>query len=68
MEWRTMIKYFNECVNCGQPCIYDSCKYYSSPHLICDQCGDEADSLYTYDNNTQLCRDCLIGKFDEVKL
>ena len=35
-----MVRYENECVDCGLPCI-ESCPYKKVPHYYCDRCGDE---------------------------
>lgn len=60
-----MITYRDECVDCGLPCIGNSCRYKNVPVYICDKCGDEAD-LYTYDDDDrELCFDCLWDELTE---
>lgn len=64
-----MIKYENDCVGCrdsGMPCRGISCRNRSVKRLYCDECGEESDRLYIYDNE-QLCRDCLLGMFEVVE-
>lgn len=58
-----MIVYENDCVDCGLPC-FSSCKYLSSPHYYCDECGKEA-TLYKYDGE-QLCLDCISNRLEEI--
>ena len=62
-----MIEYENNCVDCGLPCLYDSCRYYREKHLHCDRCGYEVDTLYLYDGE-QLCYDCLLGIVPKITL
>lgn len=61
-----MIKYENECVDCGLPCIGDRCKYRNVPRLYCDQCGEESE-LYHYDGE-ELCLDCIKKRLEKVEL
>ena len=58
-----MIEYRNECAGCPPEigCNMGTCPYLRVPHLICDVCGQECDTLY----NTQTgevvgCDQCLI--------
>lgn len=60
---KIMIKYENDCVDCGLPC-FDTCKYKNVPHYYCDCCGEEV-KLYEFDGE-QLCIDCIIERLDEV--
>ena len=61
-----MIQHVSQCVCCGQPCLGNTCPYYSVRVLTCDKCGEDADALYWY-NGMQLCRDCVIDSvFDEI--
>jgi hypothetical protein len=62
-----MIQYENDCVDCGLPCLGDSCPYRNVPHLYCDECKCEADKLREYEGE-QLCEECLLEKFKEVSL
>ena len=61
-----MIKFENECVDCGLPCIYNSCPYYRVPRLYCDDCGFEAE-LFWFDDK-QLCIDCIEGRLERVEI
>lgn len=58
--------YTNECVDCGLPCIYESCPYYKVEHFQCDFCGEEEVVLYHYDGY-EICKDCLINQFEEAE-
>lgn len=60
-----MIRYENDCVDCGLPCQMSSCPYYSVPHYYCDSCGDE-DELYEYEGE-QLCKYCLLLAVPKVE-
>ena len=55
-----MVKYENDCVDCGKPCLGDNCKYRNVKHLYCDECKDEVSKLYVYIDGRQLCRECCI--------
>lgn len=59
-----MIKYENECIDCGLPC-FQSCKYKHAPHYYCDNCGEE-DQLFYYDGE-QLCIECIKNRLDKVE-
>lgn len=59
-----MIQYENECVDCGLPCLGDSCPYRNVPHYYCDDCGDE-EELYWYDDE-QLCASCILKRHKKV--
>lgn len=60
-----MIEYENECVWCPEDmgCLGTSCKYVNVPHLYCDECGDEDDVLYEYQNMC-LCTQCFLEKYE----
>jgi hypothetical protein len=61
-----VIKFENECVDCGLPCIHSSCPNYCVPRLYCDECNDETE-LFWYDDE-QLCIDCIKHRLERVKL
>lgn len=61
-----MIEFENECVDCGLPCIYESCKYYKVARFYCDECGNEGE-LYWFDGE-QLCLDCIAQRLERVEL
>ena len=52
-----MVKYENECVDCGLPCLGSSCPYRRVPHIYCDRCGEE---IYEGDITEEyhLCDEC----------
>ena len=54
----------NECVDCGLPCLGDSCPKRNVSALVCDDCGDRfsADDLYEVEDG-QYCKD---GIFDHL--
>lgn len=54
-----MIKHENECVDCGLPCLGDSCKYKNVRRLYCDCCGEETDELYKNYDGDELCHKCM---------
>ena len=55
----------SECVDCGLPCLGDSCPKRNVPHYYCDNCGNE-EKLYHYDND-ELCEECLLKNFEVVE-
>lgn len=55
----------NECVDCGLPCLGDSCPNRNVTRYYCDHCGSE-EKLYHYDNN-ELCEECLLKQFEVVE-
>ena len=58
-----MVKYQDDCVQCGQPCLGSACEYHNAPHYYCDECGDECseDDMYAFEDQ-ELCADCLLSK------
>lgn len=52
-----MIKYENQCVNCGLPCIYEACRYYKVPVCYCDACDEEYAEYKVEDED--LCEYCV---------
>ena len=62
-----MVEYTNDCIDCGLPCLYDSCPYYKVKHLTCDRCSEETEELYEVDGE-QLCEDCLLKEFPKIIL
>lgn len=59
-----MVRYENECVDCGLPCIGSACPYRRVPHYYCDKCKDETD-IYEFDGK-ELCINCIEKKLDKV--
>lgn len=65
-----MIKYINECWDCkteGYPCLGKHCPNKDIKVLICDNCKNEVDFLYKYEN-IQLCEECLLSKFECITM
>lgn len=61
-----MIKYENECVDCGLPCLGSSCPNRNVKRIYCDKCGDEAEHIYYFDDQ-ELCIDCIEEMLEEVE-
>ncbi len=57
------IRYENQCVSCGFPCRYEVCRYYKVKLLICDDCGEEFNTLYRFDGE-ELCGDCVLKRLE----
>ena len=65
-----MITYENECCGCAvpaYPCMGDACPNRHVPHLYCDRCKEEVDTLYEYEGE-QVCVDCILKSLDKVKI
>lgn len=56
----------DDCVDCGLPCLGDSCPYRNVRHYYCDDCGDET-QLYEFDGE-ELCIDCIEKRLKKVNL
>ena len=61
-----MIRLESDCVDCGLPCIYQSCPHYQMVIYECDDCGHEVDKLYDYDGQ-ELCIDCIELRLERVE-
>ena len=63
-----MIKTEDNCVGCPPEmgCLGSFCPNRNVLVYICDCCKCEADELYIYDGEEQLCEDCLLDKFQKV--
>ena len=63
-----MIVYEDECIGCppGQGCLGNTCPNRNVPHLYCDKCKDEMDTLYHWDGE-QWCMFCIEKSLDKVK-
>ena len=61
-----MVSVENECVDCGLPCIHESCTYYKVVRYYCDCCNDEVESLYYFDGQ-ELCLDCIEHRLERVE-
>ena len=62
--------YENDCCGCATesyPCLGEQCPRTHVPHLYCDECHEEYDELYYYDD-LQLCKDCLVDKLEKISL
>lgn len=60
----------NHCVDCGLPCIGDSCPYRNVLVYYCDDCG--CDRAKYYIDGNDICEDCakerIIDAFDDLTL
>jgi hypothetical protein len=61
-----MVTFRSECVDCGKPCIHESCRYYSVKVLTCDKCHEEVNELYYSPSGGQLCADCVLETLEKV--
>ena len=59
-----MIRYENDCVDCGLPCLGDSCPHRNVPHYYCDECEEETD-IYEFEDE-QLCVDCIVKRLRKI--
>ena len=59
-----MVKYENECVDCGLPCLGNSCPNRNVVRYYCDGCGEECNT-YIFDDE-ELCIDCIELRLDRV--
>lgn len=53
-----MVKYENQCVDCGKPCIREACRYFEVPVYICDICGRETDEPLAAFYWEDICPQC----------
>ena len=60
-----MVKIENQCVDCGLPCLGDSCPNRNVEVCYCDKCHEELpyDGIYETDDGDELCEDCLKERF-----
>lgn len=61
-----MIRYENQCVDCGFPCRYEACRYYKVRVLECDNCHDEFGKLYRF-GGMDLCESCVLERLEVVE-
>ena len=61
-----MIRIESDCVDCGLPCLYETCPHYKVTVYECDDCGYEVDKLYYYDGK-ELCIECIERKLERVE-
>lgn len=57
----------NECVDCGLPCMYESCPYWAVTRCYCDYCDNEEYTLYWWDGQ-QVCLDCIEAQLERVEI
>ena len=61
-----MIRIESECVDCGLPCLHETCPNYKVVIYECDCCGDEVWDLYHF-NGQELCIDCIEHQLEMVE-
>lgn len=64
-----MIKYENECCDCATPaypCIGELCPHRRVPHYYCDECKEEHEAVYEYEDE-ELCIECIEKRLEKVK-
>ena len=61
-----MIRYENQCVDCGFPCKYEACRYYKVKVLECDKCHDEFEKLYRLEG-MELRESCVLDRLEVVE-
>lgn len=59
-----MISIENECVDCGLPCLYESCPYWAVKRYYCDECEEEKKLFYF--NGREMCLDCIEQELEVV--
>ena len=59
----------DECVGCPTEmgCMGSACPNRNVPHLYCDRCKEEADTLYEYEGE-QVCIDCILESLNKVEI
>lgn len=73
-----MTRIENDCVDCGLPCMGNSCPNRNVLHCYCDMCKNEAYPLYKYYKEItdksykgydclELCEECLLSQFEIVE-
>ncbi|MEE8806872.1 MAG: hypothetical protein SOI44_00460 [Lactimicrobium sp.] len=61
-----MIRYEEDCVECGKPCMTSCPLYRPHRHYYCDVCGNEFDREdLTNVDGVHVCGDCLIGYLEK---
>lgn len=61
-----MIKITDGCVDCGLPCLGNSCPHHKEVHLFCDFCKTETNHLFKYFDD-HYCADCLTEEVSPIK-
>ena len=63
------VRYEDQCVDCGLPCMGESCPNRNVPVYTCDDCGEEfyPEDLYEVDGD-MLCEHCLLNRFPRVSV
>ena len=61
-----MVRLESDCVDCGLPCLYESCPHYQIAIYECDDCGCDARNIYYFDGQ-ELCIDCIERRLERVE-
>ena len=62
----SMIVTENECVDCGLPCIHESCRHWAVTRFYCDKCHEDVENLYYFEDQ-ELCIDCIEQQLERVE-
>ena len=68
MGYAEMVKYENECVDCGKPCLGTACPNRRVKHLYCDYCNQEVNTLYEFGQYDEICGECLLKEFEVISV
>ena len=63
------VRYEDQCVDCGLPCMGESCPNRNVPVYTCDDCDEEfyPEDLYEVEDE-MLCEHCLLNRFPRVSV
>lgn len=62
-----LVRFENQCVNCGLPCEGIDCKYSNVKVLECDECKCECDKLYIGISERELCGECALKELEVIE-
>ena len=55
------------CVQCGRPCLGQSCPKHTVPVFRCDDCGEDFNARDLFDlSDGQFCADCVLNHLERV--
>lgn len=59
------VRYEDQCVDCGLPCLGANCPNMGVAIWYCDECGDEGVDLYEVDGK-EVCEYCALKMLPKV--
>lgn len=63
-----MVRFENDCVDCGLPCLGEGCPNRNVRHFYCDNCKSEVTKLFVY-KDEQWCEECITDDiFNELEV